>query len=126
MHTGRGHHIGRLLQGCELTGCRCGGVTLAQIDRLEQGHDLDTPIDRPVSWLQIVAGEACRPKTANTWQTGFAFLLALLTFGSCLQLGLSSNISLLPAVRLQPCILHHSCVKSVERSCVSPLLSTAP
>jgi hypothetical protein len=55
-----------------------------------------------LSWLQIVAGEACRPKTANTWQTGFAFLLALLTFGSCLQLGLSSNISLLPAVRPQP------------------------
>jgi hypothetical protein len=62
-----------------------------------------------VLWLQIVAGEACRPKTANTWQTGFAFLLALLTFGSCLQLGLSSNISLLPAVRCRSCVV--ACVE---------------
>jgi hypothetical protein len=52
-----------------------------------------------VPWLQIIAGEACRPQMANTWQTGFAVVLALFTAGSCLQLGLSSNISLLPAVR---------------------------
>lgn len=50
--------------------------------------------------LQIIVGEACRPKTAKTWQNLFALALALLTAGSCLQLGLSSNVSLLPAVSL--------------------------
>ncbi len=48
---------------------------------------------------QVIIGEACRPKAANTWQFLFAVSLAVLTAGSCLQLGLSSNISLLPKVR---------------------------
>lgn len=47
---------------------------------------------------QVIIGEACRPKSANSWQFLFAVALAVLTAGSCLQLGLSSNISLLPKV----------------------------
>lgn len=73
---------------------------------------------RLVSWLQVIAGEACRPKTANTWQTGFALVLALLTAGSCLQLGLSSNISMLPAVWSQS--LH-----CVHRLCSATAVFTA-
>jgi hypothetical protein len=62
-------------------------------DLTEEGDD---PRGGPRVAFQVIIGTACRPQAANTWQFVFAVALALLTAGSCLQLGLSSNISLLP------------------------------
>lgn len=59
---------------------------------------------------QVLPGEACRPKPANKWQWAFAVALAALTAGSCLQLGLASNVFLLPKVH--PPARHHRPLRS--------------
>ncbi len=68
--------------------------------------------------LQVVIGEACRPKEATTWQLLFAGSLALLTVASCLQLGLTSNISLLPQVT--PFFQQANQIRCTSWSCIRP------
>lgn len=49
--------------------------------------------------FQIMPASAVRPGAAPGWQAAAAGLLFLFTAGTCLQLALVANVSLLPKVR---------------------------
>lgn len=62
-------------------------------------EDMGETLGAPRVAFQIMPASAVRPAPATAWQSLFAATLLLLTFGSCVQLGLAANIHLLPKVR---------------------------